>query len=72
MAKINEFQKYGSRNDKKAFDEGWLRIYGVECPMCKGVGYFADAIRTDFVKTKCLLCDGLGKVDPRKVKHDTD
>lgn len=36
---------------------------GDVCPNCKGKGYVGDGV----VKTKCLPCDGTGKV--QKVKH---
>ncbi len=63
MTDINEKQKWGN---KKAFDKGWLRIYGVECPYCAGMGEYAD----NKIATPCLFCEGYGRVDPRRIKHD--
>lgn len=50
--------------DKKQYDENWIRIFGVECSACKGVGFIKNFTGNgnEFEKENCLVCYGLGKV----------
>lgn len=42
------------RVNRKAYNKGYLRAYGVTCPKCCG---------DDLMRGDCSLCDGYGLVD---------
>jgi len=42
--------------DRKKYDENWIRIFGKECPVCRGLGWDED------INGNCELCKGIGKV----------
>ncbi|KKN66040.1 hypothetical protein LCGC14_0475180 [marine sediment metagenome] len=49
-----------SKQSRKAFAEGYDRIWG--CKVCNGKGFHLDydSIQKRQVKTTCLICNGLG------------
>lgn len=51
--RASEAQKWPT--DKNKYDKEYLRIYGKECPRCKGLGI----IPTD-TRFKCPDCNGIG------------
>jgi len=58
--------------DKRKFDVGYLRAFGLPCPDCKTTGVLPDkpGIRTRWT---CTTCDGLGFVSkdrPKRMKKD--
>lgn len=59
---IDESQKWPA--DKAKYNENYLRIFGVECSMCKGKGYFNDycKLQKRMIKTTCLICYGKGRM----------
>ena len=66
MSKFNpESQKYPE--DKKKFDENWIRIFGRVCPACKGKRWKKEhdpelgALQG--VSYQCPECNGIGKVE---------
>lgn len=56
--------KYRDVNQKK-WEEGWIKIFGKECPGCKGQTFI---IFSDGESATCRDCNGLGKVDPHERK----
>jgi DnaJ-class molecular chaperone len=45
--------------DQKKYNINWLRIFGMECPVCKGRGYSSNG---DII-VMCKECDGNGFVE---------
>jgi DnaJ-class molecular chaperone len=60
-----ESQKYPE--DKKKFDENWIRIFGKVCPKCKGKTIVSRPATCEIYIKKyndiCPKCKGLGKVE---------
>ncbi len=52
--------------DRRKWEKNWLKIFGVKCPECKGVGIvdYGD----DFMArvTDCKICNGLGYVEKKR------
>lgn len=46
--------------DQNKWDIGWLRIYGVTCPACKGKKK----------RTTCNVCGGIGLIEPIKNERE--
>jgi hypothetical protein len=63
------FQVGGST---EAYREGWERVFGKKCVICKGTGEIAKVIGGDhgqpdaftMGKTACTVCGGSGKERP--------
>lgn len=53
--------------DKRAYDRGYLRAFGVECARCDGTGNEPPGFEF------CIDCDGFGyipKDKPKRIKKD--
>ena len=49
--------------NQKKYEENWLRLYGVKCPVCDGSG--EEKRRCLRRPIKCGICLGHGLVEPR-------
>jgi len=66
MTEINEKQKWPQ--DKRKYDREYLRVFGVKCPDCKGVGQLIRANWQDDITAMedCKICKGLGYIEKPK------
>ncbi len=48
--------RHQSRQEKREFDRGYLRCFGIKCPRCMGL----------VMLTPCSICDNLGYIPKPK------
>lgn len=60
---------YGKGNiyrpvNKKKYDKGYLRVFGVKCDFCNGRGWIYGDMTTD-TKTDCPKCNSIGFIEKK-------
>jgi hypothetical protein len=50
--------------DPAKWDRGWLRIWGMKCPMCRGSGGTGNIVQG--MEEPCPACDGCGYISNPK------
>jgi len=52
-----------SKESQASYGREYERIFGSNCPACKGKGSFLDwnNLTKEMIKTTCIFCNGTGK-----------